>query len=184
MASNNSTTDARSDDKAEADETARVAGRRRPRRRLAAVALTAALLGAGAPTAYAALYDGQSEAGSGPGPAAPAVEGRPYIETSLMFGTARPDGGPAVTEKQFRAFVDEVVTPRFPEGLTVQDGYGQYRDSHGTIERERSYELILLYPTGLARPNDPKIEQIRAAYMKRFAQESVGRIDDRARVDF
>ncbi|CAM5274670.1 hypothetical protein SRIMM317S_06639 [Streptomyces rimosus subsp. rimosus] len=80
--------------------------------------------------------------------------------------------------------MDAYVTPRFPAGLTVQDGYGQYRDSHGTIERERSYELILLYPTSQARPNGPKIEQIRAAYMKRFGQESVARIDDSARVDF
>lgn len=152
----------------------------RPRLRLAALVLSAALLGAGAPTAYAALADEDRPAAA----SQKAVEGRPYIETSLLFGTARPDGGPPVTDKEFHAFVDQFVTPRFPDGLTVQDGYGQYRDAHGTIERERSYELILLYPTSRSGPNDPKIEQIRTAYMKRFGQESVARIDDRARVDF
>ncbi|MFH9425234.1 DUF3574 domain-containing protein [Streptomyces sp. NPDC017529] len=156
---------------------------RRPRLRLAALALSAALLGAGTPTAYAALTD-ESRPFTATASSPKAAEGRPYIETSLLFGTARPNGGPPVTEKELHAFVDEFVTPRFPDGLTVQDGYGQYRDSHGTIERERSYELILLYPTSEAGPNDPKIEQIRTAYMKRFGQESVARIDDRARVDF
>ncbi len=160
-------------------------GPRRSRLRLAAITLSAALLGAGAPTAYAALTDDARPATTRTAaPPQKAAEGRPYIETSLLFGTARPNGGPPVTDKEFHAFVDTYVTPRFPAGLTVQDGYGQYRDSHGTIERERSYELILLYPTSQARPNGPKIEQIRAAYMKRFGQESVARIDDSARVDF
>ncbi|WP_050514467.1 DUF3574 domain-containing protein [Streptomyces rimosus] len=159
-------------------------GLRRSRLRLAAITLSAALLGAGAPTAYAALAGDSHSAAPSAAPPQKAAEGRPYVETSLLFGTARPNGGPPVTDKEFRAFVDTFVTPRFPAGLTVQDGYGQYRDSHGTIERERSYELILLYPTSEARPNDPKIEQVRAAYMKRFGQESVARIDDSARVDF
>ncbi|KAA6214641.1 DUF3574 domain-containing protein [Streptomyces albofaciens JCM 4342] len=159
-------------------------GPRRSRSRLAAVTLGAALLGAGAPTAYAALTDDDRPAATSAAVPSRQAEGRPYIETSLLFGTARPNGGPPVTDKEFHAFVDAYVTPRFPAGLTVQDGYGQYRDSHGTIERERSYELILLYPTSEAGPNDPKIEQIRAAYLKRFGQESVARIDDRARVDF
>ncbi|UNO40490.1 DUF3574 domain-containing protein [Streptomyces sp. MST-110588] len=153
----------------------------KPRMRLAAVALTAGLLGAGAPVAYASLDDDSEPAIAS---AKPAAEGSPYIETSLMFGTARPNGGPPVTDKQFRAFVDTYVTPRFPSGLTVQDGYGQYRDTHGKIERERSYELILLYPTSQSRPAGTKIEAIRKEYMKRYAQESVARIDDRTRVDF
>ncbi len=110
--------------------------------------------------------------------------GRPYIETSLFFGTAHPDGSPPVTERQFRNFVDEFVTPRFPDGLTVQEGAGQYRDRHGTIERERSYELIVFYPTGQAGPSSRKIEEIRSAYEKKFDQESVARVDDRTTVDF
>ncbi|MFH8573332.1 DUF3574 domain-containing protein [Streptomyces sp. NPDC017993] len=143
--------------------------------RLAVLAVSTALLGAAAPAAPAHSPTAQPPQ---------LAHGNPYVETGLFFGTARPDGGPAVTERQFRAFVDEFVTPRFPEGLTVQEGHGQYRDAHGTIERERSYELTLFYPTSRARPNDAKIEQIRAAYNKRFAQESVARVDDRARVDF
>ncbi|MEW2300948.1 DUF3574 domain-containing protein [Streptomyces sp. NPDC006655] len=136
----------------------------------------AGLLLAGAPTAYTALADSR--------PAAAPARGKPYVETRLFFGTARPDGGPAVTDREFTAFVDREVTPDFPDGLTVQNGRGQWRDAHGTIEKERSYELILLYPESAAKGGDRKIEEIRRAYEKAFAQESVGRVDAHARVDF
>ncbi|RKN36877.1 DUF3574 domain-containing protein [Streptomyces hoynatensis] len=105
-----------------------------------------------------------------------------YQETRLLFGTARPGGGDAVTEEEFRAFVTEFVTPRFPEGLSVQEGYGQYLDAHGVIERERSYELVLYFPAGEDR--DAAIEEVRREYCERFGQESVGRVDDRVRMDF
>ncbi|MER7013551.1 DUF3574 domain-containing protein [Saccharopolyspora sp. NPDC000359] len=146
-----------------------------PSRRLTTAVLAAALIGVGAPTAYATFGD-----------EAPAQNGRgaPFVETSLLFGTVRPDGGEPVSDEQFHAFIDEVVTPRFPDGLTVQDGYGQYRDANGVIERERSYELVLLYPVAEQRENDAKIEQIRQAYVQRFAQEAVARVDDRTAVDF
>ncbi|MFG2942805.1 DUF3574 domain-containing protein [Streptomyces sp. NPDC048282] len=136
----------------------------------------AGLLLAGAPTAYTALADER--------PSAAPTRGKPYIETRLLFGTARPDGGPAVTDRQFMAFVDKEVTPDFPDGLTVQNARGQWRDAHGTIEKERSYVLTLLYPESAAKAGDRKVEEIRRAYEKAFAQESVGRVDDRAQVDF
>ncbi|CAM5565671.1 hypothetical protein SALBM135S_10075 [Streptomyces alboniger] len=143
-----------------------------------AVAVTA-VLSVGAPAAYASL-DGDA----GPSATATAQRGKPYAETRLLFGTERPDGGPAVTDQQFMAFVDKEVTPDFPDGLTIQDGRGQWRDSHGRIERERSYELILLYPVGEARERDVRIEEIRSDYEKAFAQDSVARLDERTRADF
>ncbi|MFE0253512.1 DUF3574 domain-containing protein [Streptomyces sp. NPDC059010] len=144
----------------------------RTRAVLAAVGL---MLTVAAPTAYASL---DTDAAS------VRQRGEPYVETQLFFGTARPDGGPAVTDAQFMAFVDKEVTPDFPDGLTIQTGRGQWRDVSGTIEKERSYELILLYPQTQAKSSDRKIEEIRRDYEKAFGQESVGRVDDRARVDF
>lgn len=141
----------------------------------ASLAVAGLFLAVGAPTAYATLDDTA---------AAVSARGEPYIETRLFFGTARPDGGPAVTDRQFMEFVDEEVTPGFPDGLTVQSGRGQWRDANGTIEKETSYELILLYPEARAQDGDRRIEGIRSAYEKTFGQEAVGRVDDRARVDF
>ncbi|MEV0437326.1 DUF3574 domain-containing protein [Streptomyces spectabilis] len=145
-----------------------------------AVAAAAAVLAIGTPTAYAALDGDPAQ----PPAASAAARGKPFVETHLFFGTERPDGGPAVTDKQFMKFIDTEVTPGFPDGLTIQQGRGQWKDSNGKIERERSYELILLYPTADAKKSDKLIEEIRSDYEKKFAQDSVGRLDDRARVDF
>jgi len=144
-------------------------------RNRAALAIAGLLLTAAAPTAYAGL-----DTETAPAP----TRGTPYVETQLFFGTERPDGGPAVTDRQFMAFVDKEITPDFPDGLTVQSGRGQWRDTNGRIEKERSYEVILLYPVTAAGASDRKIEEIRRAYEKAFAQESVGRVDDRTRADF
>ena len=144
-------------------------------RNRAVLAIAGLLLAAAAPTAYASL-----DTETAPAP----TRGTPYVETQLFFGTERPDGGPAVTDRQFMAFVDKEVTPDFPDGLTVQSGRGQWRDANGRIEKERSYEVILLYPVTAAGASDRKIEEIRRAYEKAFAQESVGRVDDRTRADF
>lgn len=153
----------------------------KPRLRIAALVLAAALAGAAAATAPAALADGDP---APPVALSQAADLAPYVQTHLMFGTVRPDGGPDVTDRQFRAFVDEVVTPRFPAGLTVDEVRGQYRDRHGTIERERSYEVYLLYPLTEAQEQDARIEEIRDAYTARFAQESVARVDEPARAGF
>ena len=144
-------------------------------RNRAVLAIAGLLLTAAAPTAYAGL-----DTETAPAP----TRGTPYVETQLFFGTERPDGGPAVTDRQFMAFVDKEITPDFPDGLTVQSGRGQWRDTNGRIEKERSYEVILLYPVTAAGASDRKIEEIRRAYEKAFAQESVGRVDDRTRADF
>ncbi|MBZ4320649.1 DUF3574 domain-containing protein [Streptomyces huiliensis] len=153
---------------------------RTSRLRTAALA-TATVLAVGAPTAYAAL-----DAGDDPVPAARTTAGRgaPYVGTHLYFGTARSDGRPDVTDRQFREFVTRRVTPKFPDGLTIEDARGQWRDAKGVVIRERSYELTLYYPKSEARGKDAGIEEIRAAYKKQFRQESVMRADEAANVDF
>ena len=100
-----------------------------------------------------------------------------FVRTELFFGTAQPDGG-AVTEAQFLAFLDAQVTPRFPDGLTVLKGDGQFRGENDVIVKEESFLLILLYPVEDFRPSNRKIEVIRALYKAAFQQESVLRVDD------
>ncbi|MFF1697325.1 DUF3574 domain-containing protein [Streptomyces sp. NPDC058257] len=154
------------------------------RTRLAVTASVAAVLAVGAPAAYASLDTDTTTRTPGTTTTTQVSRGDAYTETRLLFGTERPDGGPDVTDKQFMKFIDVEVTPSFPDGLTVQDGRGQWRDSNGKIERERSYELILLYPTSRAHKSDALIEEIREDYVKKYAQDSVARLDDRLRVDF
>jgi hypothetical protein len=100
----------------------------------------------------------------------------PFARTELFFGTAKSDG--VVTEEEFRAFVDEKVTPRFPDGLTVLKGDGQFKGEDGVTIKEQSFVLILLYPSDTYKESSRKIERIREAYTTKFEQESVLRVDD------
>lgn len=105
-----------------------------------------------------------------------------WARTELYFGGAKPDGS-MVTDDEFRAFLNEIITPRFPNGLTVLSGAGQFRGSSGMITREGAKFLILLYPAG-DENSSVRIEEIRDSYRKTFGQESVLRVDGESCVDF
>jgi hypothetical protein len=109
-------------------------------------------------------------------------QGRLFARTELFFGRARPDGS-VVTDEEFRAFLDDIITPRFPNGLTVLSGTGQFRGSSGMIKREGAVFVILLYPAG-DKDSSVRIEEIRGSYRRIFVQESVLRVDGESCVDF
>ncbi|MCF3105978.1 DUF3574 domain-containing protein [Streptomyces roseoverticillatus] len=102
---------------------------------------------------------------------------QPYVETQLFFGTGRHNNAPPVSSQQFMDFVREQITPRFPSGLTLYEGHGQWRDHTASINSERSYVLIVLYPQSEARSKDADIEHIREKYKDLYELESVGRAD-------
>jgi hypothetical protein len=99
-----------------------------------------------------------------------------FVRTELFFGSAKPDG--AVTEEEFKTFLDEVVTPLFPDGLTLVKADGQFRGADGVTIKEDSYVLILLYPVEGQKASSRNIDAIRREYMRRHQQESVLRVDD------
>jgi hypothetical protein len=99
---------------------------------------------------------------------------RPLARLELLFGSTRQDLTP-ISEEEWAAFVAAEITPRFPDGLTILTGYGQWRDARGTIVKETSRLLLIWYAP--AADSDNRIEAIRAAYKARFGQESVLRAD-------
>jgi hypothetical protein len=105
----------------------------------------------------------------------------PYARLELLFGLGRKDGT-AIGEAEWRAFLDTEVTPRFPDGLTVLNGYGQWRNSAGAIAREKSMMLLIWHRP--AADTEARIEAIRSAYKARFGQESVLRADGISCVSF
>ncbi len=109
------------------------------------------------------------------------LQGEIWSRTELYFGLSRAEG-PNVTEAGFQAFVDEVVTPRFPDGLTLLSGAGQFRGSSGAVVKEPSKVLILFYPWSNAR--NRSIERLRTLYKQTFQQEAVLRVDDESCVSF
>jgi hypothetical protein len=100
----------------------------------------------------------------------------PFVRTQLFFGTAKPVG--AVTETEFNEFLDEVVTPLFPDGLTVIKAAGQFRGADGVTIKEDSFVLILLYPLDGQKASSKNIDLIRQSYVRQHQQESVLRVDD------
>ena len=88
----------------------------------------------------------------------------------------------AVSEEDWRRFVDEVITPRFPDGLSVMDLQGQWRAPGGTLVREPSKIVYLVLDGG---PDDPaKIAHIREDYKARFHQQSVLLVSQMACVSY
>jgi hypothetical protein len=75
------------------------------------------------------------------------------------------------------------VTPRFPDGLTLLTGYGQFKNSAGVINKERSHVLILFYPPQM-RDASKLIQELREIYKAMFQQESVLRTDSNSFISF
>ena len=101
-----------------------------------------------------------------------------FARTELYFGTGKADGS-AVSDEEFLAFVDAEVTPRFPDGLTLLNGSGQFKNSAGVIIKEESWLLILFYSLDGFKDSSKRIDAIRELYKAQFDQESVLRVDDR-----
>jgi hypothetical protein len=107
--------------------------------------------------------------------------GSEQYRTELFFGMDRANDVP-VSDAEFNAFVDTVVTPRFRDGLTMYDTDGQYLMDNGNLIREDGKVLVLLHDGSAARSAD--INAIREEYKQRFHQESVLRIDSPSCVAF
>ena len=99
----------------------------------------------------------------------------------LFCGLTIPGGG-EVTEEEWRAFVRDEVTPRFPDGLTLWRAEGQWRERDGNIVREPVLVIEILHHPNLEA--DAKINAIAEAYKTRFRQEAVMRVTVPARMEF
>ena len=94
-----------------------------------------------------------------------------WIEFQLYMGRAEPDGE-VVDDAEWDAFLADAVTPRFPDGLTVLDGIGQWRGSDDVIQKESSKVLIILAPSD-DEDAEALIEEVIDEYKLEFDQESV-----------
>ncbi len=95
---------------------------------------------------------------------------RTMVRDTLYFGRNIPGGG-TVSDAQWRAFLDDTVTPRFPAGLTVVSADGQWRGAGGRVETEAARLVIVLHPGDAASRG--AIATITDAYKRRFMQEAV-----------
>jgi hypothetical protein len=104
------------------------------------------------------------------------VPGTWFTRTELFFESLKPDGS-VVSEDAFLGFLTAEITPRFPNGLTLLTGLGQFLTAQGVMHQEPSRLLMLLYPVEDERDSSEKIEQIREQYKRMFHQEAVLQAD-------
>jgi hypothetical protein len=107
-----------------------------------------------------------------------------WLRSELYFGlgpVAPSDGGAA--EARWRAFLDREVTPRFPDGLTVLEAYGQWRGRNETgPSRLRSKVLVILHEDTPA--SRAAIDAIRVAWKAATGDQSVLLVNEHVEVSF
>ncbi len=96
---------------------------------------------------------------------------QPMVSAEMLFGRKIGDRV-GVSDADFAVFAAREITPRFPDGLTVIDARGQYRDTErGRLIREPSKLVLLTFR------NDPQkraaLGEIAEAYKTAFRQQSV-----------
>ncbi len=106
---------------------------------------------------------------------------KPMLRAELYFG--RNIGGHlGVSERDWSLFVARELTTRFPDGLTVIDGHGQWRGRTGAIVREPNKIVIVFVPDDVATRE--RIKAATAAYKRHFKQDSVAIITRAVCVEF
>lgn len=105
-----------------------------------------------------------------------------YQRSDLYFGMNIPDGG-QVSEQDWKAFSDSVISHYFPEGYTEWNATGHWKDTktRETIT-EPTKAVTFFGKTSKQRSN--AIDTIAQRYLRRFRQQSVLRTDMRSRVRF
>jgi hypothetical protein len=104
------------------------------------------------------------------------------VETDLYFGQTRPDGS-MITETEWQNFRDNQIAKVFKEGCTVIKASGNWLDpvSHKLIT-EPSYVVINHHKQ--SAQISQQIDSLAYWYKNMFQQQSVLRVDKKAKVRF
>lgn len=97
---------------------------------------------------------------------------RTVVEAELLFGRDIAGQSP-VSDEEWDAFAVRSLAVEFPDGFTVSDGIGNWRDpKSGAIVHEQSKIVQIVSPSsrGLAG----RLRRVIEAYRTQFHQESVG----------
>jgi len=101
-----------------------------------------------------------------------ATSQQPKMVAELLFGRNIGDRG-RVSAPAWARFVAREIAPRFPDGLTITDAIGRWRDrQNGRPVREASKRVEIVLPGH--GDDEMRLEAIVAAYKRRFRQQSVG----------
>jgi len=101
------------------------------------------------------------------------LPGEQQMLVAELFFSRGIKGREPLSDAEWAAFAAQTVTPNFPDGFTVFDSEGQWRNPQtGLIARERTKILLV------AAKREPDLAQrlsaVVDAYKARFRQQSVG----------
>lgn len=97
---------------------------------------------------------------------------KPSISELIYFGTQTPGG--EVSDAEWATFLRDIVTPRFPDGLTTWRASGQWRSADGSLTREDSHVLNLVHEGDTK--TEGAIRALISEYKTRYRQEAVLRV--------
>ncbi len=101
----------------------------------------------------------------------------PFTEFNLYFGQEigqEIGDGVSVSNAEWSDFLADVVTPRFPDGLTVFDAQGQWLDTEEErLYREGTKVLNVLVPVAMTSEAKQSLDEIAEVYVDRFDQQVV-----------
>jgi hypothetical protein len=117
---------------------------------------------------------------AGAAPLAACPEGLHAAATAELFFARNPQAGSEIGDADWRAFVSEEISPRFPEGVSVTDVYG--RGPGHSFVREPSKALVLVFSGSADERRNLKL--IREAYGRRFHQRSTLTVEQAACISF
>lgn len=95
---------------------------------------------------------------------------KPMLRAELFFGRTVGDRF-GVTDRLWQNYVDRELMPRFPDGFTVLDGRGHWREDD-SIMREASKIVIVVAPDSIELRG--RIDAAISVYTRQFKQKSVG----------
>jgi hypothetical protein len=94
------------------------------------------------------------------------------LVAELFFGR-NVRGRGLVSDAEWAKFAADTITPNFPDGFTVFDGYGQWRNPNtGMISRDPTKILLVAAKRSPDLPG--RLSAVVDAYKTRFHQQSVG----------
>lgn len=119
----------------------------------------------------ALLLAGLAAGCAGSEPPCPAGTQRATVAEAYFGRDIR--GRAPVTDAEWQAFLDDTVTPAFPDGLTTVDGAGQWRGPDARILREASKVVTLVLPGATAEQARTRVRPLEQVWTSRFQQDAV-----------
>ena len=96
--------------------------------------------------------------------------GQERLRTAQLFFGSHDPAQPRLNDRDFRRFVNEELTTRFPDGLTVLEGGDQWKGAENRRIREAAKVVLIVLPK--APDAQARLEAVKAAYKTRFNQDT------------